>query len=232
MSLRNEGYTDIVQAPVVDTYRTDLLQFISASVPPDTHNPATGELSWDNLLAGLGVARLRPGETVTFSTSYRLLASIDDLVVNSFDAVDVEDEFGNRVASPRRAEVRIRITGIGGEATATPSATPEEERRRRATSTAEAPTATATAPTAEAGTPTVEAGTPTAGAEAPTAEGGTPAAEATAPTAEAGSGAPAGGAPTTLPATGAPRPATAPWLLGLLALAAGLALRGVARRSR
>jgi hypothetical protein len=87
MSLRNEGYTDIVRAPVVDTYRTDLLQFISASVPPDAHNPATGELRWDNLLAGLGVARLRPGETVTFSTSYRLLASIEFVIVNFFYAV-------------------------------------------------------------------------------------------------------------------------------------------------
>lgn len=150
LSLRNDGYTDIVRAPLVDTYRTDLLRFVGASVPPDAHDPATGELRWDDLLAGLGVARLRPQETVSFTTAFSVTGPIEDAVVNSFNAVDVVDEFGNQVASPRRAEVRIRVAGPGA-ATATPTPEEEEERRPRRTAT---PTASATAPAAESPTPT------------------------------------------------------------------------------
>lgn len=211
VSLTNEGFADIVRAPLVDTYNTALLSFLDASVPPDLHNPATGELRWNDLLAALGVARLRPGQSVSFSTTYRVIGSSEEAVVNSANAVDVADEFGNQVASPRQAEVRIRI---GGDEATTPP--PEEERRPRPSAT---PTATA-APSLTA--------TPTA---AQTAEA-TPTVAA-APSAGPAGGAPAPETPASLPATGRSGPPSPAWLAPLLALAAMLALGGaLARRGR
>jgi hypothetical protein len=234
LSLRNEGFTDIVRAPLVDTYRADLLRFIEASVPPDRHDPATGELRWNNLLAGLGVARLRPQESVSFTTVYRVTGPVEDAVVNSFDAIDVEDEFGNRVASPRRAEVRIRVAGPGGEATPTP----EEERRPRRTPTPTAPAPTVEATTTPSATPAPaettpgDAGATPAPAETTPGDAGATPAPADTPAATPTGGAPAGGAPASLPATGAQGPSGVIWPLACLALAGGLALRGLARKRR
>ena len=239
LSLRNAGFTDIVEAPLVDTYRADVLRFISASVPPDAHNPATGELRWNNLLANLGVARLKPQETVSFTTVYSVTGAINDAVANSADVVAVKDEFGNQVASPRRAEVRIRVSGPGAEATATPTATPTDtpavERGPRDTPTPVATVAatvevvpTAAAATVEVGTSTAVAGTPLA-ASAPSVAA-TPAAAPTGTAVAPAGGGGASTAPTTLPATGAAETPSAPWPLALLAIAAGLALHGVNRR--
>ena len=217
IALRNQGLADIVSAPVEDTYRADLLRFRGASVPPSLSDPQRGLLRWDNLLAALGVARLRPGEVVTVTTSYTVTGPIADAVVNSADALGTADEFGNAVQSPRRAEVRIRVVGAGvpTEApTATPSEVPTAEgnKRPRATATQTATqTATASAATGETQTPV------TAG------ETQTPRATPT-PAAQAG--------PEQLPRTG--EGFTDGWLaaLALLGLAAGLLImrwRGYSR---
>jgi hypothetical protein len=230
LSLRNEGFADIVRAPLADTYRADLLSFISASVPPDFHDPATGELRWDDLLASLGVARLAPQESVSFTTVYSVTGPIEDAVVNRANAVNVADEFGNAVASPRQAEVRIRLRGPGGAdlPTATPTATAtapaqDEDQPRRepsATATSPAPTTTSSAaPTATSDvTPEGAEATPTAVEPGTTADG-----------AAAGGAADANveAIPATLPATGAV--ARTPLGLALVALLIGLVLRAAGR---
>jgi len=124
LTLRNDGYTDIVTLPFEDSYRPDVIQFLGASVPPDLHNPESGKLRWNNLLASLGMTRLAPQQEISIDTSYLVIGEIEDAIVNSADAVDVADEFGNRVESPRRAEVRIRIRG-GAVSTPVATSTPE-----------------------------------------------------------------------------------------------------------
>ncbi len=222
ISLRNDGYADIVRAPLVDTYHADLLSFAEASVPPDAHNPATGELRWNDLLASLGVARLRPQEVISFTTTYTVAGPIDDLIANSADAVDVVDEFGNRVDSPRRAEVRIRIRGAETTSTPTATETPFSEREEPRTT----PTASATPTTPISATPT--AATPTLAASA------TPGVTASV-TPGSGGGAPTPTGPDTLPLTGAQGAKAVSPLLTLIAaavvaLAVGIALSRIQRR--
>jgi hypothetical protein len=230
LSLRNDGYADIVRAPFVDTYDPALLSFVSASVPPDTHDPASGELRWDDLLASLGLERLRPQETIRFTTIFSVTGALNDAVANSADAVNVADEFGNPVLSPRRAEVRIRLRGPGAEATPTPApASPDEPERPRSS-----PTPPPLTPVAPIATPDA-APTPTELGESPSpAAGVSPTASALAGDAAAPGQGPAGGAdrPAALPATGAPRPPSMLAIFATLALAAGLGLLAADRGRR
>jgi hypothetical protein len=124
LTLRNDGYTDIVTLPFEDKYLPNVIQFIGSSIAPDEHLPEIGKLRWNNLLASFGISRLAPQQEISIDTSYLVIGDIEDAVVNSADAVDVADEFGNRVESPRRAEVRIRIRG-GTVSTPTVTSTPE-----------------------------------------------------------------------------------------------------------
>lgn len=216
LSLRNQGSADIVRAPFVDTYRADLLSFIGASVPPDVHTPATGELRWNDLLASLGVPRLRPGETISFTTSYRVLGAFEEAVVNSADAVNVADEFGNAVASPRRAEVRIRI----GAPAAEPTPEPEPTRRPARTPTPTLAPSTATPSAAETSSATPEATASLTGEEA------TPVATTElSPT-------PTAALPIALPNTGAPNLAGGALLAALIACVCGTALLALQRGRR
>jgi LPXTG-motif cell wall-anchored protein len=215
LTLRNDGFAALVRAPVRDVFRSDLLRFRSSSPPPTSFDPATGALSWDDAIAAVGRSRLLPGETITITSVFALLGPVEDVVVNRGAAVDVRDEFGNAVQSPREAEVRIRLRGpaSGTATTLLPYPLPEtpapaeEPRRERTTE----PTATAPGVTPEPTTPL--AATPVA----------TPAIiPTTTPTVAV-----AGVVPAQLPRTGAGEERTA-WLvagLTLLALGAQLARR-------
>lgn len=141
ITVRNTGAADLVQVPVEDVFDPAYLRFIAAQPAPDRADPTTGVLGWDNILAGLGLSRLQPGQVVTATTTFAVLAPIDNLVVNRISGSNVRDEFGNAVQAPRQADVRIRIVGV---ADTRPTAQPAE-RRRTATPTPEAtPAATAT----------------------------------------------------------------------------------------
>lgn len=215
LSLRNDGFADIVRAPVVDFYRPDLLTFTGASVPPDFHNPMTGELRWDDLLASLGIERLAPQASVSFTTAYRVNGPIEDAVVNRANAVNVADEFGNAVVSPREAEVRIRLRGPGGAELPTPTSVVGPIEDEQSTPTPVSVTATVTStvapmPTLETMTPTPTTGSTQGNAETTTTE--------------------AGGQPATLPVTGSRGLTAAPVFIAVLILIAGVALRYAMRQ--
>jgi hypothetical protein len=208
ITIRNEGAADLVTVPIDDTFDPAYLRFLSAVPPPDSQTATS--LRWNNILAGLGIARLRPGEVVTATTTFALLAPINDLVVNRVGATGVSDEFGNQVEAPRQADVRIRVIGAG-------QIQPTEAPRERRTST---PTATATVAVLTPAAPTAQADL--------TAIAST--AEATATTAETAPTQVAANAPATLPATGrADELSTTLLILGLALVGLALLTRRRAR---
>jgi hypothetical protein len=208
ITIRNEGAADLVTVPIDDTFDPAYLRFLSAVPPPDSQT--TTSLRWNNILAGLGIARLRPGEVITATTTFALLGPINDLVVNRVGATNVSDEFGNQVEAPRQADVRIRVVGAG-------QAQPTEAPRERRTST---PTA---APTTADLTPAAPTAQADLAATASTAEATSTTGE-TAPTQVAANG------PATLPATGqANRLPTTLLILGLVLVGLALMTRRRAR---
>ncbi|GAB4113696.1 MAG: hypothetical protein OHK0050_17110 [Roseiflexaceae bacterium] len=197
ISIRNEGAADLVNVPITDQYDPAYIRFEGANPAPSSHDPSTGTIRWSNILSSFGVDRLRPGEVLTATTSFAVLAPIDDLVVNRANASDVRDEFGNAVQAPRQADVRIRvIAGVAPTTTPQPAAP-----RERNTAT---PTSSTTTSTALVLTPTVQGSEATPADLGATAVGSTP--EATSTT------------PAVLPATGRSG-SDAGWLLLLLSLA-------------
>lgn len=209
ITVRNEGAADLVRVPVVDDYDTNFLGFISSNPSPSSIDTINGTLRWDNLLASLGMARLRPDEVITITTVFTVVAPIDNLVVNSVAGTDVRDEFNNEVAAPRQADVRIRI--IGGRAaaeTATPTAITEDEEEEQ-----ERDQSTATA-TTQALTPIAES-TATAVVQADiTATAGSTVVSDTAGVAE--------NRPATLPRTGARESGNGILVIGIALVLAGL----------
>lgn len=212
ITISNDGAADLTRIPLEDTFDPAYLQFARAEPPPDgASNPTAGRLVWDDVLPGLGLSRLRPGEVISLTTVFTALRSVDAATINRAEAVGVRDEFGDEVRAPRQAEVPIRI--IPGPAEATPTATlaPTTTPRPRRTSTPATPTVTPAAITATATlTLTVEI---------------------TATTVVSGEGeiaaTPTVAVPATLPRTGGG--GGNGWLLALAALAVGAALAAAAR---
>ncbi|MBO9340516.1 MAG: LPXTG cell wall anchor domain-containing protein [Roseiflexus sp.] len=177
ITISNDGAADLTRIPLRDTFDLTYLQFASAIPTPTLTSTATiteGVLEWDNVLTGLGLTRLRPGEIITVTTVFTALRSVEAAFINRAEASGVRDEFDDEVQAPRQAEVPIRI--IPGPAEATPTSTPtptsvpREEPQPRDTPVPATPTATPT-PTAEnTATPTPEtagvAATPTVAAPA------------------------------------------------------------------
>lgn len=147
IAISNDGAADIVRLPLRDTYQKTYLQFWKAIPPPTsvdtTTSVITGELRWDDVLPGLGLSRLRPGQTVTVTTVYTALKSFDGSV-NHAAVSGAQDEFNNTLAA-RETEVPIRILPGPGEATPTRTPAPREE----------APTPTPVTPTPTVVTATV-----------------------------------------------------------------------------
>jgi LPXTG-motif cell wall-anchored protein len=131
-------------------------------------------LEWDNVLTGLGLTRLRPGEIITVTTVFTALRSVEAAFINRAEASGVRDEFDDDVQAPRQAEVPIRIIPGPAEATPTstptPSPVPREEPQPRDTPVPATPTATPTPTVENTATATPEvagiAATPTVAAPA------------------------------------------------------------------
>jgi hypothetical protein len=219
IAITNDGAADVVRVPLRDTYSTTHLLFWRAEPPPSAVVTAAGRLEWGDLLPGLGLSRLRPGQVVTVTAVFTALRSIDGAVVNRAEAFGVRDEFGNEVAAPRRAEVPIRILPGPAEATPrpatpTPTPTPRPERERERPTDTPEPTPTAT-PAATV--------TATAGLTDTAAISGTSPVSGTAPVTDTAGLAPT---PAALPRTGAPHD-TDGWALAALALLAAGALGAI-----
>lgn len=172
ITISNDGAADLTRIPLRDTFDPTYLAFASAVPTPtitSTSSITESVLEWDDVLPGLGLTRLRPGEVITVTTVFTALRSVDAAFINRADAVGVRDEFDDEVQAPRQAEVPIRIIPGPAEATRTPTPTatstptatptpaPPEEPQPRPTDVPATPT--------ETPTPTVEAITATATAE-------------------------------------------------------------------
>ncbi len=156
ITISNDGAADLTRIPLRDTFDLTYLQFASAIPAPTLTATSTiteGVLEWDDVLPGLGLTRLRPGEIITVTTVFTALRSVEIAFINRAEALGVRDEFDDEVQAPRQAEVPIRI--IPGPAEATPTAiptptpVPREEPQPRDTpvpaTPTETPTETATA---------------------------------------------------------------------------------------
>jgi LPXTG-motif cell wall-anchored protein len=159
ITISNDGAADLTRIPLRDTFDLTYLQFASAIPTPTLTSTATiteGVLEWDNVLTGLGLTRLRPGEIITVTTVFTALRSVEAAFINRAEASGVRDEFDDEVQAPRQAEVPIRI--IPGPAEATPTSTPtptpapREEPQPRDTPVPATPTETPT----QTPSPTVE----------------------------------------------------------------------------
>lgn len=210
ITISNDGAADLTRIPLRDTFDPTYLAFVSAIPTPtitSTSSITESVLEWDDVLPGLGLTRLRPGEVITVTTVFTALRPVDAAFVNRAEAVGVRDEFDDEVQAPRQAEVLIRIIPGPADATRTPTPTatptpaPPEEPQPRPTDVPTTPTATPTLTP----TPTVEAPTVTA----------TPKAAGVVAT-------PTVPAPATLPRTGGSERML--WLLAAMALAIGAAL--------
>jgi LPXTG-motif cell wall-anchored protein len=177
ITISNDGAADLTRIPLRDTFDLTYLQFASAIPTPTLTSTATiteGVLEWDNVLTGLGLTRLRPGEIITVTTVFTALRSVEAAFINRAEASGVRDEFDDDVQAPRQAEVPIRI--IPGPAEATPTSTPtptpvpREEPQPRDTPVPATPTATPTPTVENTATATPEvagiAATPTVAAPA------------------------------------------------------------------
>ena len=159
ITISNDGAADLTRIPLRDTFDLTYLQFASAVPMPTFISTAAiteGVLEWDNVLTGLGLTRLRPGEIITVTTVFTALRSVEAAFINRAEAPGVRDEFNDEVPAPRQAEVPIRIIPGPGEATPTstptPSPIPREEPQPRDTPVPATPTATPT----QTPSPTVE----------------------------------------------------------------------------
>ena len=177
ITISNDGAADLTRIPLRDTFDLTYLQFASAIPTPTLTSTATiteGVLEWDNVLTGLGLTRLRPGEIITVTTVFTALRSVEAAFINRAEAPGVRDEFNDEVPAPRQAEVPIRIIPGPGEATPTstptPSPIPREEPQPRDTPVPATPTATPTPTVENTATATPEvagiAATPTVAAPA------------------------------------------------------------------
>ncbi|MCS6940267.1 MAG: LPXTG cell wall anchor domain-containing protein [Roseiflexaceae bacterium] len=206
ITISNDGAADLTRVPLRDTFDPTYLAFASAVPTPtvtSTSSITESVLEWEDVLPGLGLTRLRPGEVITVTTVFTALRSVDAAFVNRAEATGVRDEFDDEVQAPRQAEVPIRIIPGPAEATRTPTPTatptpaPPEEPQPRPTDVPATPTAT---PTPTVGAPTATATPEAAGA-------------AVTPTVPA---------PATLPRTGGSERVL--WMLAAVALAIGAAL--------
>jgi len=177
ITISNDGAADLTRIPLRDTFDLTYLQFASAIPTPTLTSTATiteGVLEWDNVLTGLGLTRLRPGEIITVTTVFTALRSVEAAFINRAEASGVRDEFDDDVQAPRQAEVPIRIIPGPAEATPTstptPSPVPREEPQPRDTPVPATPTATPTPTVENTATATPEvagiAATPTVAAPA------------------------------------------------------------------
>lgn len=224
IQVRNAGYADLLTVPVEDRFDPGYLRFISASPAPDRIDQVAGTLGWKNMLASLGIQRLQPGQIVTATTTFAVLAPIDNLVVNRIVGTDVRDEFGNAVEAPRQADVRIRVIDVPDtRPTASPIPTDSPGRERNTS----LPRAT-TIPTLTVNPTLTQTGVATALTTTPTfATGASETMTATTSMADTGHAATATALlPATLPKTGAPVQASVSlfWLAMLCVVGAVLLL--------
>ncbi|MBN1402723.1 MAG: hypothetical protein JXA74_17915 [Anaerolineae bacterium] len=100
VSVQNTGTTPLVQVPLHDVYATSCISLISAVPAPDFHDPAAGELRWDNL------GPLMPGDAHLVQLVMRVLAPCWPLE-NCAESValDVNDE---RVAAGECVPLWVR----------------------------------------------------------------------------------------------------------------------------
>ncbi|NTV64600.1 MAG: hypothetical protein HGA65_13855, partial [Oscillochloris sp.] len=120
--ITNDGLIDIVSLPLHDIFDPNALRFASANPKPDQANQASGELTWNDLLATTGRSVLAPGETIRVLTVYTATRDIAE-TVNRAEVVGAQDSYGNDV-QPRQAQAPIRIVGPSSDAVIVPTATP------------------------------------------------------------------------------------------------------------
>jgi len=78
ITIQNTGNKAVVGLPLVDTFDPAYLEFLTASIPPDTVAP--GVLSWHNLVAALP---LQPGASLSLTLDFRAVGCPPDQLTSN-----------------------------------------------------------------------------------------------------------------------------------------------------
>ncbi len=98
IEITNTGGVPLVFIPLVDTYNSSVLEFISANPTPDSTAP-TGTLTWNNLTS---IESLDVGEEIVVTVTFKAIGvtspSADTSMINIAFSENAEDENENQVS--------------------------------------------------------------------------------------------------------------------------------------
>jgi len=104
MNITNLGNTRLTKIPLDDAYETPSLNFSSAIPTEDEHDETAGTIHWEDLTA------LEPRQSILVTVNF-LATGADDVVRESANVIDAEDEFGNLI-SATYVNTELRIIGL------------------------------------------------------------------------------------------------------------------------
>jgi uncharacterized repeat protein (TIGR01451 family) len=102
--ITNTGETTIVELPLVDTYETTYLEYVSATPAPDQTTP--GSITWNDLTRTAG--NLSPGESISISVVFTALQATEE-TVNVAAIQQALDDEGARINNQANALADITI---------------------------------------------------------------------------------------------------------------------------
>lgn len=101
INITNLGNTRFTRIPLDDAFETPSLNFSSAYPAEDAYDETAGTIHWENLTA------LEPGQSMMVTVNFVATAG-DDIVRESANVIDAEDEFGNLIsATSMNKELKI-----------------------------------------------------------------------------------------------------------------------------
>ncbi len=106
--IRNDTTFTITTLPLSDTYNINVLRFVDAVPPPDSINPASGRLDWNDLTAHFGP--LGPGQSVLVVVGFVAEHPAPSVV----NAAEVHDALGDAGALGGGNSILTDTVSIGG----------------------------------------------------------------------------------------------------------------------
>lgn len=89
--IENQTNFTVTVLPISDTYNSEVLQYVDATINPDSHVPSTGRLDWNDLTTSIG--DMPPGSSHTLVVGF-IAVSPAPVVVNRAEVHDAESSNG------------------------------------------------------------------------------------------------------------------------------------------
>jgi len=104
INVTNLGNTRLIKVPLYDAFEPLSLSFSSADPAEDAYDQIAGTIHWENLTA------LESNQSIMVTVSFVAVAA-DDVVRESANVIDAEDEFGNLISATCMNK-ELRIIGV------------------------------------------------------------------------------------------------------------------------